>query len=223
MIEAVYTWLAIFGISEFIILFFKKSDKQKRRKGKDQYSLALIWLMVGLGIIAAILVLEIQGPQLRSEILSFLGLGLAIFGSLLRWLAIRQLSGRFTVDVSIIEDHLLITNGLYRYLRHPSYTGLLITLLGAGLAMQNSWSLALLTIPFLIAITYRIKLEESLLLDEFGPAYEAYMKTTKRLIPLVFLAILMVEAHGIKTHCLTKKNTGMQQTASRIPNHYPPS
>jgi protein-S-isoprenylcysteine O-methyltransferase Ste14 len=129
----------------------------------------------------------------------------------------------FTVDVSIIEDHLLITNGLYRYLRHPSYTGLLITLLGAGLAMQNSWSLALLTIPFLIAITYRIKLEESLLLDEFGPAYEAYMKTTKRLIPLVFLAILMVEAHGIKTHCLTKKNTGMQQTASRIPNHYPPS
>ena len=93
MIEAVYTWLAIFGISEFIILFFKKSDKQKRRKGKDQYSLALIWLMVGLGIIAAILVLEIKGPQLRSEILSFLGLGLAILGSLLRWLAIRQLSG----------------------------------------------------------------------------------------------------------------------------------
>ena len=76
-------------------------------------------------------------------------------------------------------------NGPYKLIRHPSYTGGLLILIGLGLALQ-SWGAVLITLLILsLAYGYRIHVEEKLLVTELGDEYIDYMKRTKRLIPYI--------------------------------------
>jgi protein-S-isoprenylcysteine O-methyltransferase Ste14 len=79
----------------------------------------------------------------------------------------------------------LLTAGIYRFIRHPSYLGLLVSAFGWGLAFRSGVGvlLAALMIPPILA---RIRAEERLLREEFGAAYEAYCACTFRLIPGVY-------------------------------------
>jgi len=92
------------------------------------------------------------------------------------------LGNRFSGLVAIQPGHRLVTTGVYRVIRHPSYLGLLITSLGWALAFRSGVGLVLtaLLIPALIA---RINSEERLLSGEFGDEYESYRARTSRLIP----------------------------------------
>jgi len=80
----------------------------------------------------------------------------------------------------------VIEAGPYRFIRHPSYTGFLITLLGFGLSLTNNW-LSLLVIMgcALIGFIYRIYVEERVLQAHLGQPYQEYMQRTKRLIPFL--------------------------------------
>jgi protein-S-isoprenylcysteine O-methyltransferase Ste14 len=80
----------------------------------------------------------------------------------------------------------VISSGPYRLIRHPSYTGFLITLLGFGLSFTNNW-LSLLVIMgcALLGFSYRIQVEEHVLQAQLGQRYQEYMRRTKRLIPFV--------------------------------------
>ncbi len=116
----------------------------------------------------------------------YVGLGLMIAGLVFRWVAIRQLGQFFVPEVVIQPGQRVLEHGLYRYLRHPSYTGTFITLFGYGLALTNWLSLlVMLTLPGL-AYGYRMWVEEAALLEAFGEEYAAYMRRTKRLIPFIF-------------------------------------
>lgn len=90
------------------------------------------------------------------------------------------------VDVTIHKDHKIKKDGLYHYVRHPSYTFALLTFLGLGLYLNNWISLILAFIPPCVAFSYRIKIEEQVLIEEFGDGYIQYRKTTKKLIPFVY-------------------------------------
>lgn len=95
------------------------------------------------------------------------------------------LGHRFSGLVAIQPGHVLVTDGIYGVIRHPSYLGLLINALGWGLAFR-SWVgvlLAALLIPTLMA---RIHAEERLLLTQFGAEYDAYRARTSRLIPGIY-------------------------------------
>jgi protein-S-isoprenylcysteine O-methyltransferase len=107
-------------------------------------------------------------------------------GLAISWTAIRTLGQLFTGVVMIQRDHRLIRTGPYRYVRHPSYAGLLIAHLGLGLAFVGSVSLVLSTIPFLVAATYRIHVEEQALAETFGEEFIAFSQETWRLIPWVY-------------------------------------
>jgi len=107
-------------------------------------------------------------------------------GMALRLAAIRALGRRFTVQVSIVEGHRLMQEGLYRWVRHPSYLGSLISLTGLGLAMENWICMIVLVAVPAMATSYRISIEETVLRREFGPEYEAYAKKTKRLLPWIY-------------------------------------
>jgi protein-S-isoprenylcysteine O-methyltransferase Ste14 len=109
-----------------------------------------------------------------------------IFGVVFRFIAIQQLGKFFTVDVILHADHQLIQTGLYKKLRHPSYTGIMITLAGFGLSLNNYLSLVLVVSLFFVALQNRINIEEKALLQKFGMMYEQYSKTTWKLIPFVF-------------------------------------
>ena len=116
----------------------------------------------------------------------YIGVGLMAAGLLLRAYAIRQLGRYFVPEVAIQPGQALMDRGLYRLLRHPSYTGTFITILGYGLALTNGLSLAIMLLLPGLAYGFRMRVEEAALLQAFGEEYRAYMRRTKRLIPFVY-------------------------------------
>jgi protein-S-isoprenylcysteine O-methyltransferase Ste14 len=114
------------------------------------------------------------------------GLGLMFAGITIRWTAIHTLGVFFTGRVEIREGHTLIRTGLYSRLRHPAYAGSLLAYFGLGLAFSNWLTLACSLLPYLVAIGYRIHVEEAVLRKTFGPAYAQYARTTNRLVPWVY-------------------------------------
>jgi protein-S-isoprenylcysteine O-methyltransferase len=116
----------------------------------------------------------------------YLGLGLMLAGLLFRAFAIRQLGRFFTPEVTIQPGQRLMDQGLYRYLRHPSYTGTFITILGFGLALTNGLSLLIMLLLPGLAYAYRMRVEEAALCAAFGDVYRDYMRRTRRLIPFIY-------------------------------------
>jgi protein-S-isoprenylcysteine O-methyltransferase Ste14 len=113
--------------------------------------------------------------------------GLALFaaGGLLRVLPMYVLGERFNALVVIRKDHRLETEGLYRYVRHPSYLGGLLVLAGWSLGFRSLAGLLLL--PLVLAVLIgRMNAEERLLESEFGEAYREYRRRSWRLVPFVY-------------------------------------
>lgn len=158
---------------------------------------SLIWFRI-LSPLALILSLVFYYSEI-GNIVSFMGgggskfsaptvLGIVLFvmGMALRWTAILSLGKSFTVQVAVKQDQLLKTNGVYRYIRHPSYTGILLYMIGLGILMFNWICLLILFVLPLIAILNRIAFEEKLLSDHFGKDYADYSGKSKRLIPWLY-------------------------------------
>lgn len=118
--------------------------------------------------------------------LSLTGFIIIALGLAIRLLAKKTLREHFTYTVKIIENHALITDGMYHYIRHPSYLGQSLIFLGSGIAFSNWISLIFLFIPNFVAGLYRISVEEQALVGHFRDRYTDYMKRTKKLIPWVF-------------------------------------
>src|SRR5262245_15608126 len=102
-------------------------------------------------------------------------LGVVVFaagGSLRLW-AVFVLGERFSGLVAIQPGHVLVTNGIYGVVRHPSYLGLLISLLGWSLAFRSKVGV-ILTLMLIPPLVSRIRAEENLLSDEFRGEYNTY-------------------------------------------------
>jgi protein-S-isoprenylcysteine O-methyltransferase Ste14 len=116
----------------------------------------------------------------------FVGIFLMLLGIALRWYSVAVLGKYFTFDVSIQSGQVLVEVGPYRYIRHPSYTGALLTLLGFGLALGNWAGLAAALSCMGFAYAYRIPVEEAALSSALGEVYKQYMRRTWRLVPFLF-------------------------------------
>jgi protein-S-isoprenylcysteine O-methyltransferase Ste14 len=113
----------------------------------------------------------------------YLGIFLMFLGILVRQWAIAVLGRFFSLTVRVAEDHRVVEKGPYRLVRHPSYTGVLITFIGLGLAVQSWGALLVLLGVFSLSFGYRMRVEEKTLLSELGENYANYIKRTKRIIP----------------------------------------
>jgi protein-S-isoprenylcysteine O-methyltransferase Ste14 len=115
----------------------------------------------------------------------WLGVVLFAAGGALRLWPVFVLGNRFSGLVAIQHGHTLVTSGVYKVIRHPSYLGLLINSLGWSLAFRSGVGvvLTLSLIPLLVA---RINAEENLLRAQFGDEYETYCAHTSRLIPGIY-------------------------------------
>jgi len=113
------------------------------------------------------------------------GLLLLIAGSLLRRHCWRVLGQSFTGDVSVRADQPVIDRGAYRWVRHPSYTGGMLMFGGAGLALGNWLSVALMLGTTILAYVYRVHVEERAMLAAIGEPYRRFMQTRKRFIPFL--------------------------------------
>ena len=112
----------------------------------------------------------------------WIGVGLVVIGGVIRLWPVFVLGNRFSGLVAIQPGHTLVTTGIYRVVRNPSYVGLLLGSFAWNLTFRSAVGIALtaLMIPALIA---RIHSEERLLESQFGAEYEAYRRRTWRLIP----------------------------------------
>ena len=111
------------------------------------------------------------------------GILLIVLGSLLRRYCWRTLGKYFTGDVKAMPDQPVITSGPYRWVRHPSYTAGMMMFIGIGLALGSWVSFVLLTIATIATYSYRVAVEERVLLETIGEPYASYMKQRKRFIP----------------------------------------
>ena len=109
-----------------------------------------------------------------------------ISGVVFRQYAIAFLGKFFTATIQIKKDHELVQTGPYRYIRHPSYLGILVLSLGLGIAMVNWISLLLCIALPAIGLMRRIKFEEKELEQHFGKQYQNYRKNTWRVIPFIY-------------------------------------
>jgi protein-S-isoprenylcysteine O-methyltransferase Ste14 len=114
--------------------------------------------------------------------------GIVVFsaGEALRVWSKVALGRYFTYTVQTSGDQPVITSGPYRFLRHPSYLGILLIAAGAGAVWGNWLGLAVLVSMTLVGLVYRISVEEKALLEELGDRYRAYAEHHKRLIPFVW-------------------------------------
>ena len=177
---------SIWFVSEVLLNRLLRSDDHDK-KGQDKGSIRIIWITIGiansLGIIFSIF---FKIPISNLLIVPYFGLLLIIVGMILRFIAIWSLGRLFTVDVTIRDNHNIKKDGIYRIIRHPSYSGSLLSFIGFGVSLNNWISLLIISILITIAMLNRIKIEERLLKGQFGLDYLDYMKRTYRLIPWLY-------------------------------------
>jgi protein-S-isoprenylcysteine O-methyltransferase Ste14 len=174
------------------ILFEVVTGKSRKAKGaakeKDRGSffflVGMIWLGIFLDFTFCFGVQRAAIPWMRKENF-FAGIALMWLGIAFRYYCMRVLGRYFTFDVAIHGGQTVVEAGPYRYIRHPSYTGAIITLLGFGLALGNWAGLIALLACGAIGYAYRIRVEESALVTALGDPYRQYMGRTWRLVPFV--------------------------------------
>ncbi len=110
---------------------------------------------------------------------------LTVTGLVVAIVARRTLAENWSRAVAFKEDHELITSGLYNYVRHPIYTGILLMILGTALFVGTA-SAGIGFLIMLVAIGFKLRAEEELLSEHFPREYPRYKSRTKALIPYVF-------------------------------------
>jgi len=180
------TSYSIWIISELFgaVLIPRLRQRGATRVRRDRGSGALVILTVFISISIAF-VFGYAGVGMLPDWVFYLGIFLMLLGVLVRQYAIAILGRFFSLTVQIAEDHKVVEKGPYRLVRHPSYTGVLITFIGLGLAVQSWGALLALLGVFSVSFGYRMWVEERTLLSELGEDYASYMKRTKRLIPFI--------------------------------------
>jgi protein-S-isoprenylcysteine O-methyltransferase Ste14 len=162
-----------------------------RRRGalrRDAGSRCVIAVFFGCGIVLLVRSPGIAPSASIGALWVRFGAGEALLaaGIVLRLSAIRALGRYFTREVMVSADQPVIAAGPYRIVRHPSYTALLLYALGSGVVEGNWLGLGAITLFTLLALVYRIRVEEAALTSVLGERYGAYASHRKRLVPGVW-------------------------------------
>jgi protein-S-isoprenylcysteine O-methyltransferase Ste14 len=152
----------------------------------------LLLLLSGLGMQIIPLVYLLTGwldfadyglPVAASLVLGVMGALLFALGVWLLWRSHAELGRNFSPSLQIVEDHVLVTRGVFRRIRHPMYTAHLLWGIAQMLLLQN-WiagpAFLVVQIPLYLR---RIPAEERMMLEQFGEEYRQYMGRTGRLFP----------------------------------------
>lgn len=121
----------------------------------------------------------------ESPTIRWLGLIIAAPGYALIFLSGLALGKQYSAEVTIQKDHQLITSGIYHYLRHPRYAGVLFVASGLSLLFRT-WAGLIVTGVLLAALFLRIKDEETMLFKEFGQEWEQYCQVSWYLLPFIY-------------------------------------
>ncbi|KIJ56619.1 hypothetical protein M422DRAFT_149757 [Sphaerobolus stellatus SS14] len=118
---------------------------------------------------------------------SMAGIALTVVGQIVRSTAMVHAATNFSHPVAFKKEagHVLVSDGIYRWLRHPSYTGFFYWALGTQLVLQNSISFVGFAVVLWRFFYFRIRAEEKALVSFFGDDYVLYRKKVGTLIPCI--------------------------------------
>jgi protein-S-isoprenylcysteine O-methyltransferase Ste14 len=181
--------IVISRVPETIGIYWRRSQRDPTARKADRGSLVVMSFVTGGGVIVACALAAVWTgaaiPWLRPQV-TIAGMVVILLGTALRWWAIFTLGRYFTIDVAVRSTQSVVQSGPYRFVRHPSYTAILIMLLGVGMALANWASLVVILAGGLIGLLYRVRVEERALVEGLGQPYMDYMRTTRRFIPFIF-------------------------------------
>jgi protein-S-isoprenylcysteine O-methyltransferase Ste14 len=115
----------------------------------------------------------------------WVGVVVFIFAILVLWRSHKDLGSNWTMTIGLREDHKLITDGIFKYIRHPMYAAHIFWAMAQILLLHN-WFAAypfLITSVTLYLIRYRS--EEKMMIEKFGNEYNQYMAKTGRIFPKI--------------------------------------
>ena len=180
-IVAVVVWL---GAEAYLIL--KDRARGKGTIGIDRrtrnYNTAATVLSLTLGLVLNWIKVLPFGTSGASTIIC-IGIGVMLLGLILRHWSIISLGKFFRTTIELEKGQKVIDNGPYRYIRHPSYAGIIVFFIGYGIVSKDWLCLGVAVCLPTASLIYRIQIEEKALAKGMGPDYVAYQKRTKKLLP----------------------------------------
>src|SRR5215510_91143 len=178
--------LVVWILSEWSIRLRSRRNREGSRV--DRNSKLVVVASVFAGLIGAIeLARRADGADLPdARWLLVAGFVLIGAGIVFRQWAVAVLGRFFTTDVRVQPGQTVVERGPYRWLRHPSYTGLIATFIGMGLVLDNWAALAVLAVVPTAGLVYRIHFEERALLEGLGEPYRRFAASRRRLFPGVW-------------------------------------
>jgi protein-S-isoprenylcysteine O-methyltransferase Ste14 len=175
-----------FGIERFVRR--GKDTKNMNRTDHDKGTTTVISIVMGMAFILLPVSPFLNWLGIGAVLILWIavfGVSIGIVGLAIRYAAFTTLGRFFSRTLREAENHTLITNGIYKYVRHPGYLSDLLIFIGVALAMNNIITMIIIPITFTPAYAYRIHIEEKMLIKIFGKQYCEYQKTSKRLIPFI--------------------------------------
>ncbi len=182
LILVFFVWFPIEFVTGGLVPGLKRHGA--KIKPMDRYSQLVVYALVYPFLIVAFLMAYYKVAMLPDWTF-YPGLALLALGVAIRQWAVLTLGRYFSETVGVQQGQKIIDTGPYRLIRHPAYTGVLIALLGTGIAISSWGATLLLLIVFTLAYGYRVSVEEKALASQLGDEYIRYMKRTKRLIPFL--------------------------------------
>jgi protein-S-isoprenylcysteine O-methyltransferase Ste14 len=180
--------LGLIYLGSEILLTVTRRSRSKTGEKQDRSTLSVIWIVIMISIGAGVFIAgNWRGGALPyGRAFAVAGVVLFAAGLVFRWWAIVTLGRFFTVDVTIEKDHELVERGPFRWVRHPSYAGVLLAFVGFALTLRNWGAILVILVPIFVAFRRRINVEEEALSRALGERYREYMKRTKRLVPFIY-------------------------------------
>jgi protein-S-isoprenylcysteine O-methyltransferase Ste14 len=178
---------AVWYLPEFIGTFLQRSSRSANRQDRGSYLILLGGMILGLLVaFASASYLPMLANTGARYVWYWLGMAFILLGVFLRWYSIIYLGKAFTRDVATDVNQKVVSSGPYRLIRHPAYSGTMLTMLGVGITLSNWGSIVILLVIGMASILYRIKVEEKALLEGLGQPYRDYIQRTKRMIPYIW-------------------------------------
>lgn len=179
--------IILISIASAVLIFTQPFKDIKEVKWNNKTDKNSYWWILGLSFLSLVLpILEwaylLEGAK-SNLYLIIIGIILIATGLALRFWAIRVLGKFFKSSIRVSIEQEIIQSGPYKIVRHPSYLGAYLVIIGITILL-GSWSSMLIGFVLMgFAYYLRIKVEENALRKHFGQEYEKYMRYSWSLIP----------------------------------------
>ena len=181
----VTTWVAgvflvLVSIQRLTETFARRGTLQgQRQMGWSFYAMFALHSTIIIGSYAELLATR------RSLEVGWCAVGLVLYlaSLVLRNMAIRTLGRFWSLHIEIRNQHLLVREGVYNYVRHPAYAAIVLEVLSIPLTVNAWWVMLIAALTYIPLLALRLRFEEKALVEKFGDVYRRYQTEVGALVP----------------------------------------